>query len=44
MAVGKVWTETLVLLCVLDWDRVSTGDGEPLGYELQGPNSANSQG
>lgn len=31
VAVSKVWTETLVLLRVPEQDKVSTGDGEPLG-------------
>lgn len=43
VAVSKVWTETLVLLSVPDQDSVSTADGEPVSYELQGPNCANSQ-
>lgn len=44
VAVSEVWTKTPVLLYVLDQDRASTGDGEPVSYELQGPNCANSQG
>ena len=44
VAASKARTETLVLLCVPDWERGSTGDGEPLSRELQALNRANSQG
>ena len=44
VAASKVRTETLVLLCVPDRERGSTGDGEPLSRELQALNCANSQG
>lgn len=44
VAVSKVRTETLVLLCVPDQERGSTGGREPLSHELQALNCANSQG
>ena len=43
VAVSEVRTETLVLLCVPDQKRGSTGDREPLSHEPQALNHENSQ-